>query len=1116
MAFGDTLARLAGGLMRRLHPTLRVVAQADELQAQGRQTEAISRMESYLGLAPEDYSDPGQLAFRLSKLGQVGELKAFYIVTLANLLAMNGRQKHCFALYACDAGINEADYSEPQRLLAKLRQRGEGLSQAMALQYLICFIAALGHVNLYGEGSVLLELDAGLEETDYDYRDILIDKIDRRIGRVGDLLPEVRQIYIIMLTEGLSLSSRKAEAIAVLEAHTGLSDYENLDYLRLKARALQARLRPDAAIAVVVNLCMHLHDLDRFSESLAVLEADLGLEVGDYADGAKLANALGSRFQQVPPEVSIPYVLVLVGDLEKEGRHQDAFAVLGTWVGLHLNLEKVDGWRAVAEQLRSGMQNVNRSVAITFLNLLAQVLSFSGQLAEGRELLEAYAELESAIYSDPERLTSHLREALDGCSEGTVANFVLALCMVQEGLVGSKQRIATLVDAYVTRLAPLAEPARQDPLVYQAIGLYAFWFELCSPQAGHRSIHIAELLLPHLRRSLAFHGVTLQDRTRFLEHAMLLRRGLLEAAYREAEREGDSDTGQCLWRTAQLWDSELSQRLLLERFRLAQIRALPGAEMPVLDWPFLEMPRPSVESHLPDPSAALSPGILSAGDAPAANPTAVSVDPPLKTVYPELFEQIEEILREGIDEEILSAALGDEGVLVRCFFGQDGRLIWSTLASDGYRLRLGPRSGGRTGDLWRLRWATARHDLRTTLARWEASARGVVRVLVRRDLRSALESLLRTLHEHTEQTAEGLTTRLQEVEETFGTARPVFARLLFLLTNVLRQPPGSELLDTWIEQATAVLHRCREDLHGGESRSAGLQSILQNATCDYLREVGEIWPLHDLADFLGSGSDVLFQVEDALHAVPLAHLDVGGEPLYRRVRSVRSSLSFLLSLFQREAEDDFSARSAGEDELLCISHFDQGDPAGPCAVWLHHGQQNLAREHGLLCRSAAESPIGCAGAIRSALAGATAFRTVTVCGHGSHDLPGVALADGLWQGGGADLSRAGWLILVSCSVGRLAQTGDRDVEGLCVQLALHRALSVLACRWPVAAGEAVAFANEAVHQYLTLRAEPGSDRENLRSRAVNLTRKAVLDGSGAESGLVGLNTAAAFELYGLG
>jgi CHAT domain-containing protein len=142
------------------------------------------------------------------------------------------------------------------------------------------------------------------------------------------------------------------------------------------------------------------------------------------------------------------------------------------------------------------------------------------------------------------------------------------------------------------------------------------------------------------------------------------------------------------------------------------------------------------------------------------------------------------------------------------------------------------------------------------------------------------------------------------------------------------------------------------------------------------------------------------------------------------------------------------------------------------------------------------------------------FGLAVIGGHGDR-YAGVKLADGLWQGDGADLHHVGLLVLCACAVGRLQQIGDRDVEGLYTKLVVHKGRSVVAARWPIADTEAATFVAELAHQYmLAVDGERGRERF-ARSRALNEARKYLLDHSDPRY-RVSWHLAAAFELYGLG
>ena len=185
---------------------------------------------------------------------------------------------------------------------------------------------------------------------------------------------------------------------------------------------------------------------------------------------------------------------------------------------------------------------------------------------------------------------------------------------------------------------------------------------------------------------------------------------------------------------------------------------------------------------------------------------------------------------------------------------------------------------------------------------------------------------------------------------------------------------------------------------------------------------------------------------------------------------------------------------------------------------------------------------------------------VSVCGHGRADVSGIELGDGIWNGStviakkgndlrsqsACDLLGIELLIQVSCSIGRVRQTEMQDVEGFCVELAVNRARSVLAGLWPLHSAHSPEFATRVADHYLRLRGE--SIREAIeryeavfqvdssssghstptywianrlaescpRARAVAAVRREWLKGFRAGRGFVGLNTAAAFELFGVG
>jgi hypothetical protein len=464
--------------------------------------------------------------------------------------------------------------------------------------------------------------------------------------------------------------------------------------------------------------------------------------------------------------------------------------------------------------------------------------------------------------------------------------------------------------------------------------------------------------------------------------------------------------------------------------------------------------------------------------------------------------RFEDLVHRGLDEAGVAESLGPTGLLLRVTFDPEGRLVWGALRNEGQRLGLAGFGAGAPGDLQRLRWASAQHDFSMGFLHWMTRMRSLP------PLRSAgRKALLAALQDLAEASEPGA--RVAEVSQTLSDrlqekAAASLLRLLKVLTWPLSEA-GSDPLGV-------------EELHAAERFVAGIdrppqgRDTIDAVTADYLRRVTEIWDLSSLGASLTLDTDLVVQGDDALHAVPVAWLPRGGVPLYRRVRTVRASLAPQLDALLEEIDRE---GSAGQDEprLLSISYFHPEDQARKGAQWLHHGHMRLAERFGAVSVAGADEKTGTVGSIRAALEQHHSFATASICGHGDFERAGILLGgeggeEVLWQGQGCDLAGVDWLLLVSCSIGRASRTGDLDVEGFCVQLAVHRARSVLACRWPVLAVEAAAFANEAVRQYLELEGQP-----ERRACAVAAARRAVCEG---ERPLVGLNTAAAFEMYGLG
>ena len=492
-----------------------------------------------------------------------------------------------------------------------------------------------------------------------------------------------------------------------------------------------------------------------------------------------------------------------------------------------------------------------------------------------------------------------------------------------------------------------------------------------------------------------------------------------------------------------------------------------------------------------------------------------------------LFEKARNIITEGVSEALLAKAIGAGGLLLRVTIGSQFQLLWFALQSDGRQINLVAQGSGGSKDLEWLRWASARHDFRLALVRFRKKNERFPGFLIR--VIDKIKAMLNILRKGLSTTSnpESLADQLTRVSEFFLAEglehRDTLMRFMAPILRLLSFVPEPRSFKRWAPRAKAQLRRLEKYLL--HQAPGELQPELDRITADYIDEVSLVWRLDSLNEVLSPETDLVIQVDDALHTVPIAHLPVAGEPLFRRIRSVRSSLALLMTSLQLEIEKEVHRNEEEPVRLLSVCHFKEDDHARKGAVWLQHGFSVLAQRYGYQAYGAADNPAGSAGLIRTALESLGSFKVLAVCGHGHFFQSGIELAGGqeagdfLWEGGGCDLSGVDWLWMVSCSIGRLGQNGDRDVEGFCVRLALHRARSVAAFRWPVHSLEAVALVNESVRLYLeALESAAGGDARCLRARALNDARKNFF-GDGSRPPLysqVGLNTAAACELFGLG
>lgn len=262
----------------------------------------------------------------------------------------------------------------------------------------------------------------------------------------------------------------------------------------------------------------------------------------------------------------------------------------------------------------------------------------------------------------------------------------------------------------------------------------------------------------------------------------------------------------------------------------------------------------------------------------------------------------------------------------------------------------------------------------------------------------------------------------------------------------------------------------------------------------------------------------------------LGWVSFGGKPLYRQV----ASTSVTASLSLRELARRKLGQCSMVPHRMVSAHWmvpSQRSGPGPWQGLLQLDQnlRNLANSQSWEIHSLCDKPLATPRSVGMLLGNKDCpVGLAVIGGHGEiSGEPGVNLAsnDGRgyarWCGQAAGpLDDLDLLILVSCSIGRLAQSGYRDVEGFVTDLFAAGARSVIAARWPIAGDERLAkFVTRVVENYLQLlQATGGKPAEMIRARALNMARKQMLDEKGRATlpEHTAFHAVTAFELYGLG
>lgn len=1120
-----------------------ILAKAAMLSAQGDRKEAISLLESRIELNTSDYSDVKKLRKTLEAAAESMAPEDYFmmITALASFHSLEGHYSIPITLLEADTGIESGDYSNPHAVLSKIYKRVDGFPSEALLMYLQLFVGALGVSRRHSIAVDLFEAYMGLTPEDYNDAKKLRGKLDLQFPEKN---ADLRAAMISTLAASYEIVGRNSEATKITMANLGIDDIskETDDSLREKISPLFKYVQPDAAAFSAQSLALWLSTQGYDRAGIIALEEFIELEKGDYSSKDRLTEKISlSLTRTVTIDTGLSVIITLGGLLAHNDRPADALALLER--PLDIDRSDYSSVTNLSEKFASFKENLAPDIGATYMRGFMETLALLERYADAVTVISADLNLEPSDFLDEKIMAARLSTRLNVLGIDTAPAYLFSLVYIFES-AGYVREASAAVDWYLNDYVNInsnyetgiAALTHNCPLLDR-------WFTYLGISNRDRALRMCNQTVQYLRYGFDEVGVTLEDRIEFINYVSLVRKNVLKTGYYWATVEPDKNRARAIHLDVQLWDAELGQRILFEKFLFKRIVSVEGSvDFPTEGWPFRKSKEVELINFLPKfkpihriitwPMLARPFGFQ--GGADAKIDVSTPAQPMEEQDSPPWIDRAKEIMRSAETRKLLNHAFGDGFLLIRATFLDDGSIVWAALSGKGEDLSVEAFDRTDSGALQKIRFATALHDVQMNLIWLNYSGDNFVDNITPflqevADLLERIESMLASGDASASESISQLPSRFVELFETLNRESLLYneqgillryVETLYIACNPLTQlPANTDQYAGWIAQARDYWKSIYDLFLKFDvtEMTVELRPALDGATKQYTEAVSSVWPLDALVPLLSQDIDVVLQLDDVLHGVPIANLLIAGKPLYQRVRSLRSSLSVLLAMLQRDIEEEYPPLSNGPRQMLVLSGFED-EGAKNAAMYLHEGHKALAGEYGLSYYAAADNPKASPGIVKRALDELGSLSLLSVCGHGSRYQAGVWLHDKIWAGGGCDLSRIEWLLMVSCSIGRLEQTGDLDVEGFCVELALHRSRSALACRWPVHGFEAISFANEVVHQYLNLLKEGETDKSCARARALNLARNVFLNPSPGQDmdKYVGLNTAGAFELYGIG
>jgi tetratricopeptide (TPR) repeat protein len=570
---------------------------AGVIRRRGDWKKGADEMAAMVGLEDADFADPARALAKIrERLADVNpDTALLFFMQMSTFLVDDKKQEWVAAVHELDAGLHPGDYYDLKLVAERLRNRTQNRSPMVRFLYGFRLANVLGLAERSIDELAVLEAHLGLWQQDYQDPTRLRSMLAAR----PEIFPDLWAVEIQMLASTLGNLGRRTESVAVLEAALGLSamDYTDPGTLRSKIMAAVGPLesRAGSSLAYLSLLAEALQNLGRISESISLYEADLGLDPTDYRDISRLGAKIRARRALLPPEMEALSMDFFLSALIAAQRFDDGLAVLGADLGI--DLTQIDG-ESLISKLRTRCESLPGNHTGFYLGLAAFTLAAAGRPREAVAVLAADSDLSVIDWRDTAALATRLEDRLGDLVASTRLLYVEMLVSALQ-IADQEEQAALLTDAYLRVVSPIGKEPPDPGLMAMSCELYADWMIWWGRNAERKPLEICRKLVPYLRHTLAEQGVVLVDRERFIRGVSDLRHRIVQTGLYWAEQEIDSNSANELRRTVLLWDLELSQRLLVERLLLTEIHPLPVGEPPPSGlWPLSESP-PSEESYLP-------------------------------------------------------------------------------------------------------------------------------------------------------------------------------------------------------------------------------------------------------------------------------------------------------------------------------------------------------------------------------------------------------------------------------------------------------------------------------------------------------------------------------------